>query len=577
MNDKKLFFFLTLLAFAKSFPVDELPIRNRISSHQLIGDYGSAVKEALEAVRNYPENQVFEEDLIRAYLKAGNEKDALLSWKRYAKKYPEKSKTRGILEDVAWGVIENGAKSSYPQVRLIALIASYLGQDARGVDLLERGLKDQNSRLRQVALQLVKGMYDKRLQALVFNLAKKEPLYDVRAEAIKCLGTMQIKEAIPELTRIVAERNLGDKLRVSAIASLVLLKKDMTSQDLLKLSGSERSGFRELALAVIDHNESFKDVGIAFQLLNDPSRDVRKSAIHTLVFMRDQEGIGAKTLPRILPLLQDEDDETAMMAAWGVTILDPQNKGYSFSPWIFSEFQEKRLKAASLLAKTGKHGLSFAKEAFLKSQDLYVKMNLGMYLLSHNINEAQALELLFRGLNYSKDRWMWKEFLFTEYLAPSTLRFEEEIGAHPEAINQAARLQVLALLASKRFPEAKEAIRKFLKEKTWGISANASALLLSESDPVSCLLIEELLEDKDEKISLQAALILSLWGNSPKAVDVLIKNFSSSDREKKLFIIEALGSAKDERALPFLVNLLQENYPTLRIAAAVSVIKTLYQ
>src|SRR5690606_24156217 len=137
------------------------------------------------------------------------------------------------------------------------------------------------------------------------------PLYELRSEAVRCLGTMQVKQAIPELWRIVRERTLGDKVRASAIASLVLLKNDLKKEDILNLSKSERSGFRELAVAVIEHNESNEYADCLFRLLEDPSRDVRQSAIHALVTLRYHGNLQIDSLNKISPLLKDESEETA--------------------------------------------------------------------------------------------------------------------------------------------------------------------------------------------------------------------------------------------------------------------------
>jgi HEAT repeat protein len=128
----------------------------------------------------------------------------------------------------------------------------------------------------------------------------------------------------------------------------------------------------------------------------------------------------------------------------------------------------------------------------------------------------------------------------------------------------------------KEYPGALNAVLQYLRERSWGITGAAAALLLTEGDEESLAIVRTLLKDPVDKVQLQAALLLSLWGNDPEAIAVLQRLYPSVPRQKKEQILEALGKIGDSSSLPFLVERLEEPYQTLRMIAAVAILQTLY-
>src|SRR6202030_1561458 len=120
--------------------------------------------------------------------------------------------------------------------------------------------------------------------------------------------------------------------------------------------------------------------------------------------------------------------------------------------------------------------------------------------------------------------------------------------------DQLARLEILNMLSILKFKEAEEGIKQFLKEHNWGISAMASLLLLSEADESAIELVEKLLKDPNEKIRIQAALVLSLWDSGSEALAILEESYKSADREMKEYILEAIGRIGSSTSIPFLLE-----------------------
>ena len=156
------------------------------------------------------------------------------------------------------------------------------------------------------------------------------------------------------------------------------------------------------------------------------------------------------------------------------------------------------------------------------------------------------------------------------------MKHDDMIPNHPEQINQITRLEVLNILAVMKYPQAQNAVRNFLQQRTWGVTGMAAALLLTEGDESAIALVEDLLKDPDKKVKMQAALILSLWGGGEKAIAVLQQGYDTADREMKERILEGVGRIGASSTIPFLVDKLREPYQSLRIIAAAALLECLY-
>ena len=102
-------------------------------------------------------------------------------------------------------------------------------------------------------------------------------------------------------------------------------------------------------------------------------------------------------------------------------------------------------------------------------------------------------------------------------------------------------------------------------------------MLLQEGDDQALILMRQLLTDPDEKIRVQAALILAMMGRDAAAVQTLETAYLKADREIKMYIIEALGRIGDERSISFLFTVIQDPFQVLRVVAASALIQCIYR
>ena len=149
----------------------------------------------------------------------------------------------------------------------------------------------------------------------------------------------------------------------------------------------------------------------------------------------------------------------------------------------------------------------------------------------------------------------------------------DQIPRYPEAIDQMTRLHILSLLAIVDDKKACDGIKNFLKQKGWGITGFASATLLKEGDEESLNIVKQLLNEEDQDVKVQAALVLALLGREEGVITTLEEAYYKADYNMKIQILEAVGHIGSKKSIAFLVNILDEPYQNLRAVAASSLIR----
>ena len=158
-------------------------------------------------------------------------------------------------------------------------------------------------------------------------------------------------------------------------------------------------------------------------------------------------------------------------------------------------------------------------------------------------------------------------------LAPSQVRYIDQIPNYPEAIDQMTRLNLCSLLAIFEDARALNALKTFLQKRNWGISGVAAATLLQEGDEQAMEVVRQLLGDSDPNVQLQACLVLAMLGKDGSVLADLQGAYPGSDHERKLQILEAIGKMGSPASYSFLLGVFQEPFPVLRVAAAAALIQ----
>lgn len=546
----------------------------RVHAHLLIEDAVSALDEAIQLESEYPDSPLVKKTLIEAFAANGQEESALDLWNRLAATDPNILYDRNLLEELAWGVLKKGTQSTQYGVRLASTIGAYLTRDVRAIPILLRMMRDSNAVIRSVAIQMAGAYRDAPLKDEIVRLMDQEKVWLVRLEVMKAAGLLRIKELSDQLQALVqSEKTLVEERQI-AITSLLEMYDKVSLDELKALAHSRRAGLRHLACSIATHFEMAEAKDEITHLLQDPHPGVRIAALNAFGLVYHKQ-MGAKEAKELLnPLLEDSDPAVAITAGWAHLLVDAESQ--AIAKWLDDFLPENRRLAAAALASLGNRGEVLAKNGLRTSSDPYVKANLALGLLGIRSSISLGCDTLYEFLEKEKRLWMWdsKSNPLFKVLSPSQVRHNDQVPNYPEAIDQMTRLNLVTLLALVDDPRALPALKTFLQRKSWGISGVAAATLIQEGDETALEMVKQLLHDPDPNIHMQACLVLAMFGKDESVLRELQGIYASADHEKKLHILEAIGKIGNAQSYSFLVGVLREPFPILRVAAAAALIQS---
>jgi HEAT repeat protein len=542
----------------------------RVRAHLLIENPKSALIEVEKLKEQYPESIETHKMAIEAYAANGLEEQALDLWQ------PELFSDRHLLEELSWGVLKKGITSTQHGVRLASMIGIYLTQDVRAIPLLIKMMRDSNAVIRSIAVQMASAYRDAPLKDEVSRMIQEEKVWMVRLQVIRSAGALKIKPLTSILQGIVQSEKTTLEERQVAIEALLEMYEAISVPEFQTLARSSRAGLRHLACCAAAHfkMEGAKDE--VLRLIQDTNPAVKMAALNAFgLFYREK--VSAKEAKEILALpLKDPDPAVAITASWAAFLVEPKWGQEQMGKWLKDSLPESRRFAAAALAATGNRGVALALQTLKESQDPYVKANVALGLLGQRVEVKACSDFIVQFLANEKRMWMMdkKPNPLFEILAPSQVRHSDQIPNYPEAQDQMTRLHLVSMLALVEDPRASDALKTFLKRKTWGITGVAAATLLHEGDENSLEVVRGLLHDPDEGVRLQACLVLAMLGKDETVLKELEGAYATADHERKLHILEAMGRVGHADSYPFLVEALKEPFPILRVAAAAALIQS---
>lgn len=550
----------------------EQEMTKRIYAHLLIHDPIAAVQEASAALKEFPASKAVHLAYIRALAEMGNETEVLQQWSKMTDQFKDEAKNRLSLEVVAWGVLNKGEHSQQLTIRLNSLLGAAFTHDVRALPLLIGELRGSNAMLRTVAVKLTTMYGDGPLQTELIRMLKEEKVWYVRLEVIRAIGALRMTYLREDLKEIIGNSKTLAEEKATAILALVSMYDSIGPQELRGMIRSNRAGLRQLACQLVAHLDLKGYIPELIPLLQDASPDVRLEAIYTLGLLNaDIE------LKLVEPLLQDTSPSVAITAGWFALVKNWEEGKTVLKKWLYDTHADLRWLASAALSVTGKAGIEFAVDEAKKHFDPYVRANLALGLIGQRREVPFACDTLYSVFFSEKNTlWMWNDRVPFRCLCPSLVSHIEQIPNYPHVVDQLTRLELLSVLSVMRYPKAQQAVKGFLKNSSWGVSATAAATLLEEGDEEALNLVRGLLQEEDQKVRVQAALILALFGGDTSAVKVLQEAYSVVDREMKVYILEALGRVGDPESIPFLIGVLKEPFQMLRVVAASALIQSLY-
>ena len=543
----------------------------KILAHKTLKDY----QGALQLTEGVSHPAIVKERIILLAL-LGREREMLQVWSSYSQQQSDVQQERELLEEMAWGLIRNGSSSPARVVRATSLLAANMGEDSRGIQLLADAMRSPNVIVRGLAVELAKGKRDQKLCDQVENMLHSETNWQVRLAVLRAVGQMKITSAQAALESILRHPRTQAEEKAIAVEALINLKGKYERDQLETLVRSHRAGLRLLACQAALHCGKPDDAELLLLLLRDTNAQVRATTLQCL------GGLCALGSPRVdlakvaRQYLQDKDPTVAISACWLLTILRPQEGGEQLRRWLDHPHQNVRLLASGAVSSAGQPGAEVVLDAFATHRDPLVRLNLALALVALRKQTEEACQVIADTLEKDHSGWMWSEQGIFRFVAPSKEQHRDGIPNYPEAVNQLVRLELLNALAVLESPRALPAIRCFLKERNWGISGLAAAVLLAEGTEDAPELVASLLDDPEPKVRTQAALVLGQLAREERAIHVLESAYLDGDRRTKEKVLETLGNIGSMKSAPFLIDRLSEPHQTLRILAAGALLQCLY-
>lgn len=572
---------VSILLFCSSiFASNEEEIAaKRVHSHLLLNDPMSAIEDAKQLITLFPNSKSLRLAFLRALCEKGDELEALKQWRILSQNHTELLKDRNCLEILAWGVLSKAEASNQLVIRLNSLIGAALTRDAKAIPLIIDQIRGSNGLLRTIAIQLASELGDIPLQNEISRLLKEEKVWYARIEVIKAVGKLRMTKHRQELIDIIGNPKTLVEEKVAAVVSLLGMYDKIEEKELKSLIKSSRAGLRGLACEIVIHLDLHDQIHELLPLLKDTHADVRIAALDAFALLGVKKIKEKPILEVIAPLVNDSVQQVAITAAWLCLIHGEKKVEAKFSDWILNGEPKIARMASSALTVSGKEGAKLSKKLLKKVTDPYAKANLALGLIAQRKATNQAADALYAVLTEEKQTlWMWdkKSNPLFRSLSPSEVRHIDQIPNYPTVVDQTTRLEILSVLTILRYPKALDAVKGFLQNQAWGASGAAAVTLLREGDEEALELVSKLLDDPDQKLRIQAALILAMFGSDKAAVKVLKEAYPSVDREMKVHILEAIGKIGDEESIPFLLDILNEPFQVLRVVAASALIQCIY-
>ena len=548
--------------------------QKRVKDHLLLKDYSSAMDEISNSLKRFPESRELKVLRIKVLSEWGRDLDAYRDYKKMMFKDVE---NLPILESISWSVLEKAEHSNQQVVNLSSMVGASLTRDARAVNLLLHNLSSTNAYIRMIAVKLSAQFGDKKLIDAILSKLSTETVWYVKLEMIKALSSLSVEEIRPLLKQIIASSRSSLEERAVAAEAFIHAYDDLDLKQIESLQKSERAGLRHLACGIISYLNKKGCAKILSELLKDSNSDVRMMALNTLCVIGTQEK-KEELLPIVDELVKDHNPYVAMTACGVLMYYDPSFAKSKLTDWVFHENPELRRFAATIIGRSGAQGRLLGTLILKSSSDPFVKINIAYGLLGHTKEKKECCKFIADFLkSYSKNVMLdASKNPFYQVISPSMLRHTPEVVQYPIVVDQHIRLHLLNQLAMFRYEDTTELIKRYLKSGSFGMTFAASTLLLEEGGEESVEIIRELLEDPDETIKVQAALVLALYGRDADAIDTLIRAYPKVNREIKTHILEAIGHIGSKDSIPFLVDLLDDPFNVLRIIAASAIIRCIY-
>lgn len=554
----------------------ETTICQRIRLFFLLKNPQGALETCISATEQFPQSLEIKKLYLQALSQSGQSLYALQLWEEIQSELPDAKERFKIQEDIAWGILSAGESSSQIAIKNFSLFNSFQTQDARVSEMILHALNSSNALERALAVKLAAKYGDTLLHQFIIKLLTTEKISFVRKELIEAIGIGKISEGREILKNILSmDRDPAEKYL--AIHSLSLLSENLGSEEITALLKHPCASFRLLAIKIIDKLNLVELYPLLFTTLQDPSLEVKIAGLKTIgLHVSSKWSVHQKNA--ISACCFDPNPFISLLAAWNCLLQEEDIGNNIFTQKMQSSNPSIRIFASALLSFTGFKGLPLIISTFESNKDPYIRANLARGLVNLRVRVEEASLVLLRFIRDTQTPIMWDkgQYVFFPMISPSNIAPSPLCYNLRSVVDGITRLSLLNNLLIIDPTSAIEIARNYLHNHFWGLSGNASILLMETGNNYCIDLVKNLLNDPDEKIRLQAALVLAFMHQDEESLKVLEELYYIVKQNEKFYILEAVGQLSTKESIPFLMRILSEPFMGIRVTAASMLIQTLY-
>lgn len=481
---------------------------------------------------------------------------------------PPLSKER--VEKIAWAFIRKSSNSHNLQQQLAAACHAASMNSVEGVLLLSELLR-QPSPIKEYLLKAASALPDSCFIEAAAQSLREEDQFVIRREAIRLLGTRRDPKA-----KVILEEHLKKPFLNSEelIETLAALRPHLRFTNLSPPTSGISSLEKLLLIQAAMENPSRNNITAIAHFIMDPDERVEQMAILALGLF-GREKIHLKGTP-----LQ----EAYGLRLWAIARNSPTGSPEADSALLtleqacFSTFPHIRQQAITLICSLGNKSTPtllrlLSKQTPQGDIDPMVQLHAAVTLTRQG-DEVGAKALL-ELLKTFPERISKANYLLFPMFQLSNVPNSPFIPRLPELVDTLTRLELIALVARNSSLDVKPLLQHYLLQKPFGISGEAALYLHREYAHEGLEFIQELLQDNNQTIRLQAALILGILFQDGRGVSVLLEEYPKAPFDLKIVILQALGASDQESVRYFLIQQLLNPSEEIQLEAAGALLRSL--
>lgn len=480
------------------------------------------------------------------------------------------------LESLSINVFKKHFSSTQEPIKLASVAAISQESDARVLDLLLAAFDSPSVKIKMFALRGLAGFPDEKVKQKLLTEFKYNNHPVVGTYIAKIFASWQDKRILNLMEKKLFQDSLTLDEKISYIEAIKELDEKFNIDKIQKCANSQSSSMRLLASLLMSNYKIKIDQKCILKLLNDHHLYVKQAVSQTLIKRKIWN-----------------DDIQKIVSSWKESKIDDLKKTYYYlglvnkdknviqefiTDWDSSSIQwQKHL--SSILYSSGDGYDDLAKELIEKTQNPFISLQLGLYLMS-GPQAKNGTTYVSQALKELKDK---KIYVIADQIMPFFVFDDETNSLHSIAAGQRRimdkhiRLKIFHLLAVKKLPEAKELLKSILKGDLFDVSLDAMMHFWENFGYEDREYLKTILTENDPDLKLKAALILSYLDYDKDSRKDLLSCYNKQTYGMQIQILFALSKYSDDDVLDFYVKNLRSKYPLVQAISAGCLFTALYK